>query len=190
MQLHFALQNMFLREMAPRAGFEPATCRLTVECSTAELPGNVRRLARCERGNTNAFPICQAVFSKKTHSSCFIPLKSRFSGLIDDQKIIHRPDAEGQDGMKFGMNHKTGRLHVGKWSLAMPRSRVGRIATGSALVVGGTLGFLPVLGFWMIPLGLVVLSHDLPAVRRRRRRLAVWWASRQNGREARRDRGQ
>ena len=27
-------------EVAPRAGFEPATCRLTVECSTAELPGN------------------------------------------------------------------------------------------------------------------------------------------------------
>lgn len=67
----------------------------------------------------------------------------------------------------------------------MPRSRVGRIATGSALVVGGTFGFLPILGFWMIPLGLVVLSHDLPAVRRRRRRLAVWWASRQNRRETR-----
>ncbi len=67
----------------------------------------------------------------------------------------------------------------------MPRSRVGRIATGSALVVGGTLGFLPVLGFWMIPLGLIVLSHDLPVVRAQRRRLAVWWASRQNGRDSR-----
>lgn len=67
----------------------------------------------------------------------------------------------------------------------MPRSRVGRIATGSALVVGGTVGFLPVLGFWMIPLGLIVLSHDLPVVRRQRRRLAVWWASRQNGRDSR-----
>ncbi len=67
----------------------------------------------------------------------------------------------------------------------MPRSRVGRIATGSALVVGGTLGFLPILGFWMIPLGLIVLSHDLPAVRRRRRRLAVWWASRGNRRDTR-----
>ena len=64
--------------------------------------------------------------------------------------------------MKFGIDHRTHRLHVGKWSFAMPRSRVGRIATGSALVVGGTLGFLPVLGFWMVPLGLVVLSHDLP----------------------------
>lgn len=171
--------------MAPRAGFEPATCRLTVECSTAELPGNVHRLARCERGNTNAFPICQAVFSKKTHSSCFISSESRFSGLIADEKNIHRPDVKGQDGMKFGIDHRTQRLHIGKWSLAMPRSRVGRIATGSALVVGGTLGFLPVLGFWMIPLGLIVLSHDLPAVRRRRRRMAVWWASRQNRRDTR-----
>lgn len=171
--------------MAPRAGFEPATCRLTVECSTAELPGNVRCLARCERGNTNAFPICQALFSKKTHSSCFIPPESRFSGLIDAEKIIHRPDAEGRIGMKFGIDHRTGRLNLGKWSLAMPRSRVGRIATGSALVVGGTLGFLPILGFWMVPVGLVVLSHDLPAVRRQRRRLVIWWASRRNRREPR-----
>jgi hypothetical protein len=39
-------------EMAPRAGFEPATIRLTVECSTAELPRNRRdrqRLATPER---------------------------------------------------------------------------------------------------------------------------------------------
>ena len=28
--------------MAPRAGFEPATNRLTAGCSTAELPGNLR----------------------------------------------------------------------------------------------------------------------------------------------------
>jgi hypothetical protein len=29
-----------LKSLAPRAGFEPATIRLTVECSTAELPRN------------------------------------------------------------------------------------------------------------------------------------------------------
>lgn len=28
------------KELAPRAGFEPATNRLTAGCSTAELPGN------------------------------------------------------------------------------------------------------------------------------------------------------
>jgi hypothetical protein len=27
--------------MAPRTGFEPVTLRLTAECSTIELPGNV-----------------------------------------------------------------------------------------------------------------------------------------------------
>jgi purine-cytosine permease-like protein len=59
--------------------------------------------------------------------------------------------------------------------------------TGTALVGGGFLGFLPVLGFWMVPLGLIVLSHDLPAVRRRRRRMTVWWnrrkATPRSGRE-------
>ncbi|MBB2674881.1 UNVERIFIED_ORG: hypothetical protein GGE53_001390 [Rhizobium etli] len=47
-----------------------------------------------------------------------------------------------------------------------------------ALVLCGFLGFLPILGFWMIPLGLLVLSHDLPIARRLRRRLAVWWHKR------------
>ncbi len=31
--------------MAPRAGFEPATNRLTAGCSTAELPGNSAQLS-------------------------------------------------------------------------------------------------------------------------------------------------
>src|SRR6478736_1794831 len=34
-----AIQRGPFQNLAPRAGFEPATCRLTVECSTAELPG-------------------------------------------------------------------------------------------------------------------------------------------------------
>lgn len=35
-----------------------------------------------------------------------------------------------------------------------------RISIGLLLVVGGLFGFLPVLGFWMIPLGLVILAVD------------------------------
>ena len=69
----------------------------------------------------------------------------------------------------------------------MPRSRVGRIIVGVLLIICGLLGFLPVLGFWMVPLGLLVLSQDLPFVRRQRRRLAVWWARRRRAREARRE---
>jgi len=48
------------------------------------------------------------------------------------------------------------------------------------LVIGGILGFLPILGFWMIPLGLLVLSIDLPMVRRWRRNMTVWWGRRGN----------
>ncbi|TGQ54158.1 hypothetical protein EN836_11560 [Mesorhizobium sp. M1C.F.Ca.ET.193.01.1.1] len=60
----------------------------------------------------------------------------------------------------------------------MPRSRGLRIAIGMLLIVGGILGFLPVLGFWMIPLGLLVLSYEFALVRRHRRRFVVWWQRR------------
>lgn len=70
------------------------------------------------------------------------------------------------------------RLKVGGNSFALPRSRIARIVIGVLLILGGIAGFLPVLGFWMIPLGLLVLSVDLPRVRRWRRQLVVWWERR------------
>jgi hypothetical protein len=70
------------------------------------------------------------------------------------------------------MAHKI-RLFDRHWHL--PKSKPIRIGIGILLVVGGLIGFLPVLGFWMIPLGLLVLSIDLPIVRRWRRQLTVWW---------------
>ena len=66
------------------------------------------------------------------------------------------------------------KLHIGPKSIDLPASRVARIAIGIVLVSGGVLGFLPVLGFWMVPLGLAVLSVDLPVVRRAKRRMGVW----------------
>ena len=55
----------------------------------------------------------------------------------------------------------------------LPKSRAGRIAVGILLVLGGLLGFLPILGFWMVPLGLAVLATDIPAVRRFKRKATV-----------------
>src|SRR3954462_1824571 len=46
--------------------------------------------------------------------------------------------------------------------IPLPQSRGLRIGLGIALVLGGIVGFLPILGFWMVPLGLLVLSVDLP----------------------------
>jgi hypothetical protein len=65
------------------------------------------------------------------------------------------------------------RLFDRHWHL--PKSKPVRIGLGILLIALGLLGFLPVLGFWMIPLGLLVLSVDLPIVRRWRRQLTVWW---------------
>lgn len=74
---------------------------------------------------------------------------------------------------------------MGRIQKNMPRNRFARIVIGLLLIIGGILGFLPVLGFWMIPLGVIVLSMDIPAVRRFRRRLEVHWGNRQ-GRKAKR----
>jgi purine-cytosine permease-like protein len=63
-------------------------------------------------------------------------------------------------------------------TINLPRSRALRIVVGCLLILGGFLGFLPILGFWMIPLGLLVLSSDFHSIRRLRRRLTVWWERR------------
>lgn len=54
------------------------------------------------------------------------------------------------------------------------RPRWLRWGLGLALIAGGFLGFLPVLGLWMLPVGLIVLSDDIGWLRHRRRKLQVW----------------
>jgi hypothetical protein len=70
------------------------------------------------------------------------------------------------------------KIKLGSRTIDLPQNRMVRIAIGVLLIVFGLLGFLPILGFWMIPLGLIVLSIDIPAVRKWRRtaqvRLGHW----------------
>ncbi|MCF3642422.1 hypothetical protein LXM94_20845 [Rhizobium sp. TRM95111] len=82
----------------------------------------------------------------------------------------------------FGVDPRTREIVIGTWRMRLPQSRLLRIAIGCLLILGGILGFLPVLGFWMVPLGLLVLSHDSAFARRQRRRLAVWWGNRRSTR--------
>ena len=53
-----------------------------------------------------------------------------------------------------------------------------RLPLGIALIVGGFLAILPVLGVWMIPLGLVLLAQDFGPVQRGVYRLVNWTAKR------------
>ncbi len=74
------------------------------------------------------------------------------------------------------------KIHLLGRAFPLPRSRPVRMAIGSLLVAFGIFGFLPVLGFWMVPLGVLVLSHDLAWARRYRRRFEVWWEKRRRRR--------
>ncbi|KQS73138.1 hypothetical protein ASG39_04660 [Rhizobium sp. Leaf371] len=75
-------------------------------------------------------------------------------------------------------------MSIGSWHMPLPRQKWLRVLIGCLLVVFGLLGFLPILGFWMVPLGLVVLSHDSSYIRRKRRRMAVWWERRKRAKAA------
>ena len=58
-----------------------------------------------------------------------------------------------------------------------------RLPLALLLVVCGIFGFLPILGFWMVPLGLVLMAQDIPPLRPPIARLIAWaerkWAGRQ-----------
>ena len=64
-------------------------------------------------------------------------------------------------------------IKFGGRKIPLPGHPVVRILLGAVLVLGGVLGFLPFLGFWMVPLGLVILAIDVPIARRIKRRLEV-----------------
>jgi hypothetical protein len=49
-----------------------------------------------------------------------------------------------------------------------------RIPTGILLIAGGILSFLPLLGLWMLPLGVILLSDDFSSLRSLRTRLLDW----------------
>jgi hypothetical protein len=51
-----------------------------------------------------------------------------------------------------------------RW-LRGPSCRIIRITLAILFVLGGIVGFLPILGFWMIPLGLALIAQDVPLLR-------------------------
>lgn len=60
-----------------------------------------------------------------------------------------------------------------RW-LREPSSRWVRVPAGLLLIIGGMFSILPVLGLWMLPLGLLLLAQDLPFMRRPVRRALLW----------------
>ena len=84
-------------------------------------------------------------------------------------------------------------IRLGNRRIPVPSHVVVRVCLGILLLLGGFLWFLPLLGAWMLPLGLLVLSVDFAIARRLRRkgevtvvplfrRLKLWWEARRANR--------
>jgi hypothetical protein len=52
-----------------------------------------------------------------------------------------------------------------RW-VRQPHMHLVRIPLAILLILGGIFSFLPILGLWMLPLGLAVLAVDVPPLKR------------------------
>ena len=50
--------------------------------------------------------------------------------------------------------------------MRQPSSRLVRIPLALLLILGGVFSFLPVLGLWMLPLGLLLFAQDVPPLQK------------------------
>jgi len=50
--------------------------------------------------------------------------------------------------------------------LRKPSSRLVRFPLAILLVIGGIFSFLPILGLWMLPLGLILIAQDIPPLQK------------------------
>jgi hypothetical protein len=66
------------------------------------------------------------------------------------------------------------RLRAVVRALRQPSGRWLRIPAGFLLIFGGILSFLPILGVWMLPLGLALLADDVQLLRSWRSRMLDW----------------
>jgi hypothetical protein len=58
--------------------------------------------------------------------------------------------------------------------LRKPSSRWVRIPLAILLILGGIFSFLPVLGLWMLPLGLLLFAQDVPMLQPPLARMLAW----------------
>lgn len=69
-----------------------------------------------------------------------------------------------------------------RW-LRQPSAIWVRVPVALLFIGAGFVGFLPVLGFWMAPLGLLLIAQDIPPLRSPLARAVAWaldkWEARQ-----------
>jgi len=61
-----------------------------------------------------------------------------------------------------------------RW-LRKPSSFAVRLVVALLLILGGIFSFLPVLGLWMLPLGLLFIAQDVPMLQKPLVRALAWF---------------
>jgi hypothetical protein len=88
-------------------------------------------------------------------------MPSRHAPDLDDELL--RLEARLPDRVARGV----------RW-LRQPGTGWVRVPAAVVLVAGGIVGFLPIIGFWMIPLGLALAARDIPPLQPPLARLLAW----------------
>lgn len=87
---------------------------------------------------------------------------------MTDEPLSTQHEQQQLDRMLDRLEEKLpNRLAVAVVWLVSPDARYFRLPVGLLLIAGGVLSFLPVLGIEMLPLGILLLAVDVPAVRHR-----------------------
>ncbi|HYI82527.1 MAG TPA: hypothetical protein VEX11_04865 [Acetobacteraceae bacterium] len=80
------------------------------------------------------------------------------------------------------------RMRSGVEWLREPSRRWLRLGTAALLILGGILAILPIFGLWMLPLGLALMSDDIPWLKvpleKLSRGIERLWARVRGGRKA------
>jgi hypothetical protein len=76
---------------------------------------------------------------------------------------------------------KRANIRIGRYAIPVPETRWKRLILAWGLTAAG---LLPVVGWGFLPIGLLLLSVDNPAIRRGRRRLEVRWGRWREARKA------
>ena len=93
---------------------------------------------------------------------------------------------------KARLNRELDRLqpHLPGWGarwlrrIRSPAATMVRIPLAVVLIAAGFVGFLPILGFWMVPLGLALIAIDVPFLRGPLARVLAWMNVRLEARAA------
>jgi hypothetical protein len=87
-------------------------------------------------------------------------------------------DQEADDFVKRQLARLPAPMRRAMQWIRRPNRRWLRLPVGVLLICGGLVWFLPLVGLWMLPLGLLLIAQDIPPLKRRLAGAMMWLEAR------------